>query len=73
MLQASCLQLVRIGMKNGKLWNEKKQNAGWDLRTSQTQWVCVPFDDVASLLACLQRSGIEVFENFIFFNPFSFL
>lgn len=62
-------------MKNGKLRNEKKKNAGWDLKTSPrgTQWVRVPFDDLASLLTCLQGSGIEVFENLTFFNPFSFL
>lgn len=75
MLQASCLQLVRVGMKNGKLCNKKKKSAEWDLKTSPrgTQCVCVPFDDLASLLTCLQGSGMEVFENLTFFNPFSFL
>lgn len=62
-------------MKNGKLQNEKKQNAGWDLKTSprETQWVRVPFNDLASLLTRLQGSGIAVFENLTSFNPFSFL
>lgn len=75
MLRASCLLLVRVGIKNGKLWNEKKQSAGWDLRTSpgRTRWVHVPFGDLASLLTCLQGSGVEVLENLTFCNPFSFL
>lgn len=79
-LRGSCYEhhvcsCLRVGTKNRKLWNEKKQNAGWDLKTSPrgTQWVRVPFDDLASLLTCLQGSGIDVFENLPIFNPFSFL
>jgi len=55
-------------MKNGKLWNEKKQNAGWAFKTLR-RGTHVPFDDLDSLLTCSQGSGTEVFENLTFFNP----
>lgn len=52
------LQLVRVGVKNWKLWNKKQQNAVWDLKRSRSGscavWWCSQPTDVLTMFRDLR-------------------